>query len=168
MRTERQLLDAIAHGDQEALRLLHQSYYRRLGQFLLRMTGDVDISAEVANDVFLVIWNKAASFRGDSALSTWILGIAYKLALRANSKKRHFEPLDESITAKDTMEQQVQRRALNEGLERLSVEHRAVIVLTYEFGYSYREIGQILNCPENTIKTRMFHARRSLRALLET
>ena len=59
------------------------------------------------------------------------------------------------------------RDELHASLAKLSPKHQAVIILTYEFGYSYREISQILDCPENTVKTRMFHARKALRALLE-
>lgn len=52
-------------------------------------------------------------------------------------------------------------------MTKLSPEHSAVVELSYYFGYSYMEIADILACPENTVKTRMFYARRMLRSLLE-
>ena len=165
MPTDPELLGKIIEGDEEALGELYQRYYRRLARFLLRVTRDPELAAEVINDVFLVVWQKAAEFRGDSSLSSWILGIAYRKALKASKKIRPWEPLSEAEQAHANST--TQRIELESSLGQLSPEHRAVMELAYFFGYSYREIGEILGCPENTVKTRMFYARRTLASILE-
>lgn len=165
MPTDQELLARIIDGDDGALAELYQRYYRRLARFLLRVTRDPDLAGEVINDVFLVVWQKADQFRGDSSLSSWILGIAYRKALKALKKVRRWEPLTGAEPARP--DPATQRLELDSSLGQLSPEHRAVMELAYFFGYSYREIGEILNCPENTVKTRMFHARRTLQSILE-
>lgn len=165
MPTDQDLLARIIEGDEDALATLYGQYYKRLARFLLRVTRDTELAAEVINDVFLVVWQKAPEFRGDSSLSSWILGIAYRKALKALKKVRQFEPLTD---ATDVIADNVnQRFELDSSLSQLSAEHRAVMELAYFFGYSYREIGEILKCPENTVKTRMYHARRLLQSILE-
>jgi len=163
---ERALLARIAEADERALETLYHLYYGRLERFLRRITRDPEVVAEVTNDVFYVVWCKAAEFRGDSSPSTWIMGIAYKKALKAVSGRRRLQPLDDAAEV-IAAEMPQDHRDLYNSVGKLSAKHQAVIVLTYEFGYSYREIGQILNCPENTVKTRMFHARQALKALLK-
>ena len=168
MRTDQELLSAIIAGDEPALATLYRSYYQRLCRFLLRMTGDSELVVEVVNDVFLVVWQKAGSFRGDSSVSSWIIGIAYRKALKALKKSRPWSPLEEApASALVSSDDTVASLELESSLAHLSPQHRAVIELTYFFGYSYREIGEILSCPENTVKTRMFHARRVLQSILE-
>ena len=159
------LLNAIAGGDERALRELYAQYYPRLVRFLLRLTRDEGLISEAINDTFLVVWQKAATFRGDSSPSTWIIGISYKKALKALKRLRNHEPLSvvtnipaDNVTTPDVFS----------AMEHLSAKHRAVLMLTYEFGYSYREIGEIVDCPENTVKSRMHHARKALRTIMET
>ena len=168
MPTDQELLDKIIDGDESALAELYRRYYRRLARFLLRVTRDTGLVAEVINDVFLVVWQKATDFRGDASVSSWILGIAYRRALKASKKTRTWEPLG-SASPSDLAGEDPQnhRLELDSSLAQLSAEHRAVVELAYFFGYSYREIGEILECPENTVKTRMFHARRALGSILE-
>ena len=165
MPTDHELLKRIGDSDEDALTELYRRYYRRLARFVLRITGDSGLVTEVINDVFLVVWQRSGSFRGDASLSTWILGIAYNKALKALRKVRPWEPLlEDTATSGDNG---AMRLELESSLARLSPEHRAVMELVYFFGYSYREIGEILQCPENTVKTRMYHARRALQSILE-
>ncbi len=159
--TERELLERVARADEQALEALYTSFYPRLGRFLLRLTRDRGLVEEVINDVFLVVWQSAGSFRGASSPSTWIMGIAYKKMLKALRRERPV-PLVDSVTS--AVESQGE---LQSAIASLPPAQKAVVVLTYEFGYSYREIGAILKCRENTVKTRMFHARKRLRAMLE-
>ncbi len=163
---EAKLLERIAAGDESALATLYDAYYPRLGRFILRVTRDADLVSEIINDVFLVIWKSTPQFRGDSTVSTWILGIAYRTALKAVSRRG--PPTVPVEAAEPTAEVDSRCLDLDTCLARLSPEQRATVELAYFFGYSYREIADILGCPENTVKTRMFHARRLLKRLMET
>jgi RNA polymerase sigma-70 factor (ECF subfamily) len=128
---------------------------------------------EVLNDTMLVVWQSADSFRGASKFSTWLFAIAYRKAIKARlawpdpleDDQQDFRESDEP-----SADQQIQHRklrdALIEAMSRLSAEHRAVVDLTYFHGLGYREIAEIVDCPVDTVKTRMFHARRRLRQCL--
>ena len=121
----------------------------------------------------LVVWRKAASYSSDSKVSTWIFAIAYRRGLKL--LKRFDEPVadDESMLSQpgdDTPETEVMHRqlraVLGAAMAQVSAEQRAVLELTYYQGCGYREIAEIMGCPVDTVKTRMFHARRRLRLLL--
>jgi RNA polymerase sigma-70 factor (ECF subfamily) len=162
---EDRLIERIARGDEAALTVLYEAYYPRLGRFILRVTRDAQLAQEIINDVFLVVWTRAAGFRRESTVSTWILGIAYNKALKAVGRRRL--PPEAAVPA-SAEPPDGPRLDLEASLTRLSPDQRATVELAYFFGYSYREIAEIMHCPENTVKTRMFHARRALRQLLET
>ena len=126
---------------------------------------------EVINDTFWVVWTKAGEFRGASQLSTWIIGIAYRRALnalrRAKIRPVSDEPFDEdsiSVASTDAAETDGQWLAL--GLARLPVEQRMALELTYTLGHSCEEVAAILDCPVNTVKTRLFRARETLKQVL--
>jgi RNA polymerase sigma factor (sigma-70 family) len=128
---------------------------------------------EVLNDVMLAIWKGAASFDGRSRPSTWIFGIAYHKALKALARQpreadeetERPEPVDweepESLAVRREL-----ATVLGRALGALSPDQRAVVELTYYYGLAYQEISEIVGCPVNTVKTRMFHARRRLKELL--
>lgn len=164
---EQELISRITLGDESALELLHQAYYQRLVRFLYRLTADKEHIVEIVNDVFFTVWKSAINFRGDSTLSTWILGIAYKKGLQSVSRTKAMTPLtDEDLGWRDESEELLEERNNAQLFRQLSPAHRAVMELTYYFGYSYKEIAVIVDCPENTVKTRMFHGRQRLRTLL--
>src|SRR5690242_9318859 len=82
------LLERIAARDGAALKELYFLYHRRLGRFLTRLTSRVEVAEEVINDTFWVVWQRAGDFRGASLVSTWILGIAYRRALKSLQRLR--------------------------------------------------------------------------------
>lgn len=169
---EAALLQRIAAGDRAAFETLYRAYFPRLTRFLERVMRRSHAVEEVLNDAMVVVWRKADSFNGESKVSTWIFAIAYRIAMKA--MKRFDEPLesDDSLyeeTQPGPEARLMQRQLcalLGEHIGRMSPEHRAVIELTYYHGCAYREIAQIMGCPIDTVKTRMFHARRRLRRFL--
>ena len=160
--------------DLRAFEELYRTYHVRLTRFLERLTRRHDAFVEeLLNDTMLVVWKRADSYNGRSKVSTWIFAIAYRKTLkalrRADDATQDHEP-EQHASADPGPEQQLEQRQLRSvlgcALRELTPEHRAVIELTYFQGAAYSEIAQIVECSVGTVKTRMFHARRRLRALL--
>jgi RNA polymerase sigma-70 factor, ECF subfamily len=167
------LLERVAGRDDVAFEALYRGYYPRLRRFLERVTRRPQIVEEILNDTMFLVWCKAPDFRVRSKVSTWIFGIALRRALKA--LKRLDEPVefDAEQSSDDNSEAPERKVLVNEMRARvaqalcaLSPDHRAVIELTYFEGCSCAEIALIMQCPVNTVKTRMFHARQRLRPLL--
>jgi len=169
---ELRLLERVAQGDRQAFQELYVGYHRRLARFLTRLTHGYPIAEEIINDTMYVVWRKAAEFRGQSQVSTWIMGIAYRRALKAlkrESNATHVPaiPGDEDSPATDATQRTDELHEwIGQALAGLSAEQRMVVELTYYVGLSCQEIATIMECPVNTVKTRMFHARRKLRTAL--
>ncbi|HVS77796.1 MAG TPA: sigma-70 family RNA polymerase sigma factor [Steroidobacteraceae bacterium] len=166
---ERALLARIADRDGAAMKELYLLYHRRLARFLMRLTTRYELAEEIINDTFWVIWQHAGDFRGASRVSTWILGIAYRRGLKT-LRYAGPAPAETDIEAAIGTEEPALREEISEwldvALQRLPLEQRMVIELAYHVGHSCEEIATIMQCPVNTVKTRMFHARRKLKTLL--
>ncbi len=172
------LLERIGEGDHGAFETLYRRYHRRLIGYLLRFLGTPSAADETLDDVMFAVWNGAHRFDGRSRPSTWIFGIAYNKAMKTLERRRRFderhEPRDEDAPEppaegsgpEDRLRRRELRRRLREAMGHLSPTHRAVVELTFFYGYSYPEIADIVDCPVNTVKTRMFHARRRLKERL--
>jgi RNA polymerase sigma factor (sigma-70 family) len=167
------LLAGVERGDLRAFEALYRAYHSRLTRFLVTILGPAALLEEVLNDTMMVVWANAGRYNGASKVSTWIFGIAYRKALKARS--RYDAPVEDAdAETRESAEpgpehelgrrqvQQLLRKAMNE----LSHEHRTVVDLSYFHGIGYREIAEIMDCPVDTVKTRMFHARRHLKAKL--
>ena len=128
---------------------------------------------EVVNDTMLVVWNRLDRFKGESKLSTWVFAIAYRKGLKALSRTddpladNTHQELENSELGPEQNAANVQRLVcLRRAMDNLSDDHRTVMDLTYFHELGYREIAEIMDCPVDTVKTRMFHARRHLKKLL--
>ena len=170
---EAALVGRVASGDGVAFEALYRCFYPRLRRFLERMTRRPQLVEEILNDTMLVVWRKAHTYNLQCAVSTWIFAIAFRKALKA--LKRLDDPVDTDadddpswggLGPDGELMQQELRALLSHAMNSLSVEQRAVVELTYYHGCAYREIAAIMGCPVDTVKTRMFHARRKLKALL--
>jgi RNA polymerase sigma-70 factor (ECF subfamily) len=171
---EARLIRKVAAGDRRAFEALYRLYHPRLTRFLFNMLRKPELVEEVLNDTLVAVWQRPDSYNGLSKLSTWIFAIAFRKALRARSrldepledKDAEFRPSDEAGP-----EQQLGRRQTHEvlrnALKGLSADHRTVVDLTYFHEFGYREIAEIMDCPVDTVKTRMFHARRNLKNMLD-
>ena len=156
--------------DRRALAELYERYRQPVGRFLLRGLRESKLVEEIYNDLMLTIWNKANSFRGDSKVSTWIFAIAYRQRLSHSRKESKHEHVGstELLYALEPEENLMLNETIGAALLELSEQHRAVIELSYFHGYSTTEIAAILRCPQNTVKTRLFHARKKLKVTLGT
>jgi RNA polymerase sigma-70 factor (ECF subfamily) len=168
-----QMISQVAGGDRHAFEALYRSYFPRLTRFLNAMTRSVQLIEEIVNDTMLVVWQRAHRFDGTSKVSTWIFAIAYRTACKAI--KGLDEPVDidpdlfqgaAGYEPEHELNLQQLRRAIGAALDDLPAAHRTVVQLTYHHDMGYAEIAEIMDCPVNTVKTRMFYARRRLRLLL--
>jgi RNA polymerase sigma factor (sigma-70 family) len=165
-----ELLAAIGRGNQAAMASLYRQYHPRLFRFLSLNVYDRDAIEEVINDTMHVVWQSSQQFRGESKVSTWIFGIAYRKSIAANQitrKHRAAELTEADVASMQWQEQTQQSQTMQQALAQLSSVHRMVVELTYYGGFSYQDIAGIMACPENTVKTRMFYARRHLQQLMQ-
>jgi RNA polymerase sigma-70 factor (ECF subfamily) len=169
------LLGAIAAGDQRAMQVLYARHHVRVYRFVLRLTQDRSLAEDVVSEVFLDVWRRAGGFKGKSQVSTWMLAIArYKAlsALRAHSDAQLDEHaavsvIDPADDAETTMSKRDRSAIVQQCLSQLSALHREVLDLVYYHEKSVDEVAQIVGAPANTVKTRMFYARKRMQTLLE-
>jgi len=173
---DQQLLDRIAgHQDKSALAELYNRYRHSLGSFLRRKIYQDKLVEEVYNDVMMTVWQKAGSFRGESKVSTWIFGVAYRICM-SHSRKEMKHTKNKTEIEFDTLEAKPEETydsstsdmidQLRVATAKLSDNHREVIELSYFHGHSMTAISEIVGCPVNTVKTRLFHAREKLKSSL--
>jgi RNA polymerase sigma-70 factor (ECF subfamily) len=169
------LIGRIAGGDKLAMHLLFARHHVRLYRFLLRLVRNESLAEDLISEVFLDVWRQASRFEGRSSVGTWLLAIGRFKALSALRKKPE-EMLDGERAGAiadlaDTPEQALQKSdkaaILRACLERLSAEHREVVDLVYYHEKSVEEVAEIVGIPANTVKTRMFYARKRLSELLK-
>jgi RNA polymerase sigma-70 factor (ECF subfamily) len=168
------LIAAIAAGDRAAMRILYNRHQVRVFRFAARLVDDAAAAEDVVSEAFIEVWRQADRFEGRSSVSTWIMSIARFKALSVRRRRQEIE-LDENVaeTVADqysTPEQillETDRRAqLRACLSQLSPDHREIIDLVYYHDKSIEEVAEIVGVPKNTVKTRMFYARRRLAQLL--
>jgi len=166
-----ELLRRVAARDRQAFETLYQRYARRLYSYLSKLIQRHEVVEEVLDDVMLVVWQNATRFEPTSRPSTWIFGIAHYKALKALKRSANQpavsppgvpEADSQQEGPEDLLTRQERTHLLGQALGTLSSEQRAVVELTFYHAYSYQEIAAIVGCPVNTVKTRMFHARRRL------
>ncbi len=164
------LIGRIARGDRLAMQVLFARHHVRIYRFVLRLLRDEMAAEDVIGEVFLDVWRQANRFEGRSAVSTWLIAIARFKALSALRKRREDGLDDETAESieepADDPELTLAKLDKGEKLRRclagLSREHREVIDLVYYHEKSVEEVARIIGIPENTVKTRMFYARKKL------
>lgn len=170
---EVRLLAQVAAGDRLAFEGLFRAYYPRLTRFVGRLARSAALIEEIVNDTLLVVWQKAATFDGSCKVSTWVFAIAYRKALKGLNLSDDPVDADNTLLEDDSGHQPDQelsrhqlRRTVLDALDELPAAQRVVVALTYYHDMAYQEIAEIVGCPVNTVKTRMFHARRRLQDTL--
>jgi RNA polymerase sigma-70 factor, ECF subfamily len=168
------LVAAIATGDQQAMRTLYNRHRVRVFRFAVRLVDDAASAEDIVSEAFIEVWRQADRFEGRSSVSTWIMSMVRFKALSVRRRRQEIE-LDEKVAEavtdqSNTPEQillEVDRRAqLRACLTQLSPDHREIIDLVYYHGKTVEEVAEIVGVPKNTVKTRMFYARRRLAYLL--
>jgi RNA polymerase sigma-70 factor (ECF subfamily) len=169
------LIADIAAGDRLAMRVLFARHRTRVYRFVLRMAGDETIAEDVVNEVFFEVWRQAKRFEARSQVSTWLLAIARYRTLTA-LKRRNDAQLESDVAADledpaDNPEVATgakdRNAILRKCLTQLPPAQREIIDLVYYHEKSAGEVAAIIGIPRNTVKTRMFSARRKLSELLK-
>jgi RNA polymerase sigma factor (sigma-70 family) len=172
--TDWELIRRVGGGDRMAFETLYKRYYRYLFRFVYRVTRRLDLVEEIINDAMFVVWQKAGTVEVRSRASTWIMGIAYKKSLKSlhysngTSSDVSLDEIEYDLPDDDeTMINQLEVENLAVvAFGALSPDQRAVMEFAYYQEMHYSEIAEVMGCPENTVKTRMFHARKKLSSLL--
>jgi RNA polymerase sigma-70 factor, ECF subfamily len=168
------LVAKIASGNRLAMQVLFARHHARIYRFVLRLLGSEAVAEDITSEVFLGVWRQAHRFEARSAVTTWLLAIARYKALaelrrrpEARSDQGAVDASDPADDPEATFAVKHRGEILRNCLTRLSPRHREIIDLVYYHEKSVQEAADILGVPGNTVKTRMFHARKKLSELLE-
>jgi RNA polymerase sigma-70 factor, ECF subfamily len=172
------LLGRIERGEEAAFKELYRAFSRRLYAYVLRQIDDPSQAEEIVSDTLYEVWKAPARFRGDALFSTWLIGIARNkvlMAFRSRKPDAKHEDLDdvaESVAspepgAFEMLAQQQRHEGVRRCMDKLSAEHRECVHLVFYEGLGLADVAALQGCPENTVKTRLFHARKKLMACLK-
>jgi RNA polymerase sigma-70 factor (ECF subfamily) len=179
---DQRLIADCLEGDTAAFGGLVRRYQERLYNSVYRLVDNPEDAQDVVQEAFLNAYQSLDSFKGDSLFFTWLYRIAVNTAISLKRKQRAtvrmdlgrdgehgIEPLDPSEESRPghALEQAEQGRRIHEALNRLSPEHRAVLIMKDMEGQKYEAMAEILQVPIGTIRSRLHRARLELRELLE-
>lgn len=172
---DRDLVAAVAAGDQRALESLYQLHGSACFAYLLRrLDGDRPAAEDLLQDLMLAAWRGAAAFRGDSEVRTWLLGIAHHLWLQELRRRSRRPRLSddpeiqlEQLRQEDPRPEESPSGGLRQAMDALPEDLRTAVDLTFGQGLRLQDAARILDLPLGTVKSRLFRARHQLRHLLE-
>ena len=184
MENEHNLLKKAKSGDIEAFENLIEGYSKKVFNIAFRMLGNYEDANELAQEVFIKIFKGLKNFKEESTFSTWVnrittntcldeirkrknkMNISLDEELQLDTGEVHLQIVDNSPSPEQLYEQKEMKNTVMQALDRLSGEHRAVIVLRELQELNYDEISLILKCPVGTVKSRINRARQELREIL--
>ena len=170
---ELRMLTGISAGNRRTFEVFYRLYFPRLTRFLDRILRNTVLIEEIINDTMWTVWRRADSFDHSCKVSTWIFAIAYRKALKA--LKTWDAPIDADpdlyageacLQPEAVLDRHELSQLVGDALDAIPLEQRIVVNLAYYHDMHYEEIAEIMDCPVNTVKSRMLHARRRLKALL--
>ena len=171
-RSERRILDALREGRREAYENVIEAHYASIYRLLLFLTRDAHLAEDMTQEVFASAWAALHSFRGDASIKTWLRRIAYNLFLDAQRRRKRNEAwvgqlgTGDPETTADPLSQIMTDEHLARmyrALDDLNEEERAMLLLHYLDGLSYREMAQVLHRPAGTLKWMTHDALETLR-----
>ncbi len=172
------LLKEIGEGSEAAMREVYRAYSRKIYAYVLNNLRDPGEAEEIVVDTMHEVWKHPDRFRGQSKFSTWLIGIArYKMLTALREREAEHDEIDEEMPADgpgtfELLAQKQRREGVQRCMDKLSHEHRECLHLVFYEGMTVGEVALVQHCPENTVKTRLFHARQKikncLRLLLES
>jgi RNA polymerase sigma-70 factor (ECF subfamily) len=173
---ERGFLDRLRRGELDALARAYDEHHPALCSFAKRLLGDQHAAEDLVQDVFLVLPEVAHRLTPEASVRSFLLGIAANRArhhVRARQRRSRFavrlgrEPLAEVENPEQMSERRSLAALLGRALDTLPLDQRTTFVLKEIEGYSAKEVGDILQIPETTVRTRLFNARQRLRTYID-
>jgi len=183
--SDRTLVARAQLGDDRSYEELVRRYQQRIYGLCYHLTSNHEDATDLAQDAFVKAWRALRSFKGDSSFYTWIYRIAYNSTLNHLKQRRYRTPhlslddldfnaehspdlvelVSEKTPRRETGLLELQKR-LNEAMQKLSPEHRAVVTLHDVQGLAHDEIARIMDCNPGTVRSRLYYARQQLQAWL--
>jgi RNA polymerase sigma-70 factor, ECF subfamily len=173
--SDHQLSRAAAAGDMRAFEEIYRRHHRRVYGLCMRMTQNIAEAEDLTQDVFVHLFRKIGSFRGESAFATWLHQLTVNQVLMHFRKHKKREQTTDDGEMPDQIVkgtehparmQVIDKITLDNALAQLSPGYRAVFILHDIEGYEHEEIGSILGCSTGTSKSQLHKARLRLRKLL--
>ena len=169
---EQELVKRIAAGDKQAFHIIYEQTHGKVARYIIKLVNNETLAEDVLIQTYTVAWQKMSSFRGSSRLTTWLISIARNIAFKEFRKNRFQEPFDETHIAADNTshlkpEQRDRKEKMQQALVTLSASHREALELVFYQGLTYPEVSKLINVPVNTVKTRIFHAKKELKIALK-
>ncbi len=175
------LLTLIAHGDKEALECFYERFSTQVFSLARYMLKDEAIAEEIAQDVFLAVWQKAGTFKANrGSPKGWLMSIAHHRVIdHVRSAKRARASMDRMAQEMASMEmlyqvrtedeafRSIERQEIAKALQTIPEAQRTVILMSYFQGYSQSEIAEILEQPLGTVKTRIRLGMQKLRSIFK-
>ena len=174
VKTDEELIQHVRSGHLDAYRHLVERYQGRVATTVKAMLGETNEAEDVGQETFIRFYKSIHSFRGDSSVSTYLHRIAVNLSLNELKRRKRFlsrfERQDDHHTAastsRDNLEELENKQLIQQALQNLKPDFRAVVVLRYIEGYSTKETAELLNIPLGTVLSRLSRAQNKLRDFL--
>jgi RNA polymerase sigma-70 factor (ECF subfamily) len=166
------LLNEIGKRNESAMRELYRTFSRKIYAYVLNHVKDPGEAEEIVVDTMHEVWKHPERFRGESKFSTWVIGIArHKMLSALRARSVDHDELDEELPSDEPgvfeeLAQKQRREGVLHCMGKLSEEHRECLHLVFYEGMSIAEVAGVQRCPENTVKTRLFHARQKIKNCL--
>lgn len=169
---ERQLMEQVARGDNIAFRQLYDLSYGKVFRYVQKMVREESLVDDILTQTYMIAWQKSDTFQGNGRITTWLIGIARNIMLREYKKKKNHLPFEEEYSGADTQSQfevevKSTNTALKAALQTLKRKHREILELVFYQEFSYGEVAELIGIPVNTVKTRVFHAKKALKDVLQ-
>ncbi len=174
---DRSLVKSVLKGNQQAFEFLIRKYEKLVFHMVQKLTNDQVIVEELAQDIFMRVYEKLPGFRFDSKLSTWIATIAYRQTINTLRKtgKISFQTLEDANEDRFFVETQTPQKILEssgvstfirEHINMLPAHYQNILHLYHIEEMTYPEIVEITGMPEGTVKNYLFRARKLLKEAL--
>ena len=169
------VIQRVAQGDERAFGALVEKHQLRVLNTIHRYVGEAAEADDIAQEVFLIVWNKAGSFRGTSKFSTWLYRIVVNQCLQFHRRRKQavvsLDGMDsdhppESLQVADDPERRARTEAVKRAVAELPDRQRMALVLSHFEGWSYKEVAELMDASVSSVESLIFRAKETLKEKL--